>query len=542
MPVSLPLGRLPLIVFCALYLLAGLVGHDPWKVDDAVHLGVAYEFANGGDWLSPRIAKDAWLVMPPLFHWLAALLGQMFSFALDFHNGARLATATCGALLFIGLSKTAKHLHGETAALGAPLLAMGTAGLLVPIHEAQPLIALLAAQAFMHLGLARLSQSPAQERLQTAAIIALSTTTGLLAVGSLALIPLVGLPLVGLPLLALLHPRWQRASIFSILLPALLAGLALAALWPLALYHQNPELLASFWKIELAKITPPGWTSETLQDHLELLGWSPWPLLPIALWAVWANRKQLGTAPFLLPLAGALLALAQVFLLAEPRPLNHLLLIVPLVLLASAGVDKLRRGAANAFDWFGMMTFSLIAALIWLGGIAMMTGGPVRVARNFTKSEPGFVGELSTPALLAAGTLTALWLYSLFRLPKSPWRSATHWAAGMILMWGLLAALWMPWMDYGKTYRPMALSLKKALADYQGCVTARNLGDAQKASLRYFAGLAPQAHGTPSRSCDLLLVQGSARNENVPAGWRKIWEGNRAGDKGEKFRLYRFNN
>ena len=535
MPVSLPLGRLPLIVFCALYLLAGLVGHDPWKVDDAVHLGVAYEFATGGDWLSPRIANDAWLVMPPLFHWLAALLGQMFSFALDFHNSARLATAACGAILFIGLSKTAKRLHGETAALGAPLLAMGTVGLLVPIHEAQPLIALLAAQAFMHLGLARLSQTPEQGRLKTAAIIALAAAAGLLAVGSLALIPLVGLPL-----LALLYPRWRRASIAT-LLPALLIGLALAALWPLALYHQDPELLTSFWKIELAKITPPSWTGETLQDHFELLGWSPWPLLPIALWAIWVNRRQLGTAPFFLPLVGALLALVQIFLLAEPRPLNHLLLIVPLVLLASAGVDKLRRGATNAFDWFGMMTFSLIAALIWLGGVSMMTGEPVRVARNFTKSEPGFVGELSIPALLAAGTLTALWLYSLFRLPKSPWRSATHWAAGMALMWGLLASLWMPWMDYGKTYRPVALSLGKVLANNPGCVTARNLGDAQKASLRYFAGLTPQAHGTPARSCDLLLVLGSTRNENAPTGWRKIWEGNRAGDKSEKFRLYRVN-
>ncbi|HEY3431981.1 MAG TPA: hypothetical protein VGK09_05485 [Rhodocyclaceae bacterium] len=535
MPIALPLSPRPLIVFCTLYLLAGLVGHDPWKVDDAVHLGVAYEFAKEGDWLNPRIANDAWLGMPPLFHWLAALLGKGLSPLLAFHNAARLATALCGALLFYGLSRTAQRLHGPTAALGAPLLAMGTVGLLVPIHEAQPLIALLAAQSFLHLGLARLIAGSRKDLFLGSLIASLSIALGLLSVGALAIIPLAVLPL-----LALLHPAWRGKNTAAVLL-ALLFGLGLASLWPLTLANTTPELLPTFWKIELAKLTPPTWSADTLQNHMELLGWAPWPLLPIALWALWAYRRQLTTPAFFLPLVGTLLAFVQIFLLAEPRPLNHLLLIVPLVLLASAGVEKLRRGAANAFDWFGMMTFTLLAGLVWLGGWSMMTGEPARVAKNFTKSEPGFVGELSLPALIAALLLSGIWLWSLFRLPKSPWRSATHWAAGLTLMWGLLATLWMPWMDYGKTYRPVALSLRKALAGNDGCVTARNLGDAQKASLRYFMDLAPRAYSSKHQECDLLLIQGSPRSENTQPGWRKVWEGNRAGDKGEKLRLYRRN-
>lgn len=167
----------------------------------------------------------------------------------------------------------------------------------------------------------------------------------------------------------------------------------------------------------------------------------------------------------------------------------------------------------------------------------MMTGVPERVARNFTKAEPGFTGEISWGALAIAVALTLVWLWSIVKLPKASWRAPAHWAGGIVLMWGLLAALWMPWLDYGKTYRPIASSLQNTLKDAPSCVASRNLGDAQKASLRYFIGLAPD-NRNQSR-CDWLLVQGTARKEVTPGGWRKVWEGNRPGDKSERLRLYR---
>ncbi|HEX5393950.1 MAG TPA: hypothetical protein VFW68_11730 [Rhodocyclaceae bacterium] len=526
---SLPLSIWPLGLLCAVYLLAGLLGHDPWKVDDAVHLGVAYEFAYHGDWLSPRIVGDAWLSMPPLFHWVAALFGRAFDFALAFPDGARLATALFGALLFLGLGLACRRLHGRDAALGAPLLALGTAGLLIPIHEAQPLIALLAAQAFLHYGLARMDG----EALKGGLIAGIAMAVGLLSVGSLAVIPMV-LP----PLAALLHTAWRRRAGLGALL-ALVLGLALATLWPILLAWHEPEQFSLFLIIEKAKLTPLPWSAANFQDHLELMAWASWPVLPLALWATWKHRHNLRSSALFIPLIGTLLALVQVFALAEPRPLNHLLLVVPLTLLAAAGAEKLRRGAANAFDWFGMMTFTMIAGLIWLGGIAIMTGEPVRVARNFTKPEPGFVGEWSWLAVIAATVLTLLWLWSLWRLPKSPWRSSTHWAAGLTLMWSLLAFMWMPWLDYGKTYRPVADGIAQAMGDSNECVLARNLGDSQKASFRYFTGFAPLPYTSRNKECAWLLIQGQASNEYAPGGWRKVWEGGRPGDKNEKFRLYR---
>lgn len=522
----LPPSGWPLLLLCGVFLLSGLVGHDPWKLDDATHLGVAYEFAVHGDWLRPRIGHDPWFATPPLYHWLAALLGRLGSGWLAFADAARLATALCAALLLWGIGRAARALQDEAdSRWGAPLLLLGTLGLLTPIHDAQPAILLLAAQALFILGLLRLPAA----RAPAALVLALGLAAALLSAGTLALCLM-------LPLAAtcLFLPAWRSRACLPFLFLGLVAGLVLAAFWPLLLARQAPDLLPLLWKAEQLRLTPR-LNGDAALDHLELLGWASWPLLPLAGWSLWVNRRQLATPGLLLPLVGTGAALVSAVLWEAPRPLQHLPIYVPLTLLAVSGIARLRRGAANAFDWFGMMTFTLVGGLIWLGGISMVTGEPARVARNFLKAEPGFVGQFRLLPLLAAAALTGLWLWSLLRLPRSPWRSVTHWVAGMTLTWGLLACLWMPWIDYGKTYRPVALSLARALDGSTECVGARNLGDGQKASLRYFIGLAP----SQKPDCPWLLTQSTERKEAAPEGWRLVWTGHRPGDKLEKLRLYR---
>jgi hypothetical protein len=89
------------------------------------------------------------------------------------------------------------------------------------------------------------------------------------------------------------------------------------------------------------------------------------------------------------------LLLVSICLGARSAP--ALLLLPPLVLLAVPGVDSLRRGAANAFDWFGMITFSLLPCSPGLAG-ARWFGWPERLARQAVRLEPGFVGHFSLPA------------------------------------------------------------------------------------------------------------------------------------------------
>ena len=118
----------------------------------------------------------------------------------------------------------------------------------------------------------------------------------------------------------------------------------------------------------------------------------------------------------------------------------------------------------------------------------------------------------------------------------------TPWAAGITVIWGLIAILFIGWLDAGKSYRSMIVSMKQAMPAQYRCVSSRNLGEPQRAMLHYIAGIITYREEVPDRhrDCGLMLVQGVPQEEDVPLGpWQKIWEGSRPGDdRDERFRLY----
>ena len=504
------------IVLCAVYLLAGVIGHDPWKSEDAIHLGIAQSLLTGGDWLTPTLAGEAWPDAEPLYHWLAMATASISTAFLPFHDGARLASALFGGLFLVMLAGAARRLYGKEAGWGAPLLAIGTLGLLVPIHEAQPAAAILATMGILYLGAAMIAERP----IAGAVVMGSGLGASFLAGGANAVLPLLPLLLVPLG-----QRRWQAFAV------ALTVTSLIIAAWPLLLSWQHPDFLNAWWAAEKSLIAPRGGFSS---NHAEWIGWFAWPVLFIAPWALWRGRHQLSAPPIAVPLLGLVAAMAW-FLTHEAKNQASLPLLPPLILLAAAAVANLRRGAANAWDWFGMMTLSLFAVLIWLGSIAMQTGWPPKIARNFAKLEPGFVAEFSLVAMLAALLATAAWILVLWKLPRSPWRVASRWAAGVTVVWVLVTALWMPWIDYGKTYRPVIASLRQALPNDPGCIGQREVGAPQRAALDYFGGLRTQR---TSRNCSWLIVQGGPR-EITQEGWTKAWEGHRPGDRNEWLRLYR---
>ena len=519
-----PLARYGAWLLCVVWLVSGTVGHDPWKTDDALHLGAAFGMA-GGDWLVPRIAGDPWLVTPPLYHWVAAACGKALGWLLPWHDAARLASALFGALLLLALSRTAERLHGASAALAAPLLAIGTLGLLVPLHEAQPAVAGIAGFALSLRGLALWRQRAAAG----GALFGAGLATSFLASGlnGVALGVITGL-------LLLLHPAWRARGSLLAWPAATVVTLGLSLPWPMLLWQKSPILFGIWWQAELASFTPPGGFS---RDHLELLAWAAWPVLPLALWSLWLERRRPLTAETFLPLVATLAGLIT-FAIDAPKPTALLPALVPLTLLGAACAGRLRRGAASAFDWFGMMTFTLAAALIWLGGIAMFTGEPARVAKNFSKPAPGFVADPSPLAILLAIAVSVAWLAVMLRTPRTPWRAAARWSVGLTTMWVLLTLLWLPWIDYGKTYRSVSADFRQQLGRNPGCIARRGLGLAQRASLDYFDGIRTTG-GAGARDCRYLIVQTTPRAEQQIDGWVLLRDAARPGDKGERLRLYR---
>jgi hypothetical protein len=98
--------------------------------------------------------------------------------------------------------------------------------------------------------------------------------------------------------------------------------------------------------------------------------------------------------------------------------------------------------------------------------------------------------------------------------------------------------LWLPWIDYGKSYRSVSADFRQALGSHPGCIARRGLGLAQRASLDYFNDIRTVG-GNRARDCRYLIMQTAPRAGNDPPGWTLIRETSRPGDKGERLRLYR---
>ena len=531
--ISLPPGGWVLTILLVIYIFTGLIGHDPWKHDDAIAIGIAHDIAQHGNWLILQLAgrpyPDA-----PLYYWLAAVMGKAFSWLLPFHDAARMTSGifTLLALQFILLA--ARELHGREHAAAAPLILAGSIGFLFHAHEAQPMLVALTAHTAAYWALALLPRLPR---------LASSVFGTALAVGFLAngLLPL--LTLVPATVIAICLSEKRRADTIW-----LIAGLAAAALpcgiWLASVYLASPEYFASFFQAEIAALTRPVAPATNLLRFANLLLWYAWPALPLAGWALWSKRRVLRTRALAHPALSFFIVLTMLATFVAMRSAIALLLLPPLVLLAVPGVTSLRRGAANAFDWFGMVTFTFFAGIAWIGWSALTFGWPERLARQALKLEPGFVGSFSAPAVIFALAFTGLWFWMIITSPRSPMRGIMHWMSGLTLFWLLIASLWMPWIDYGKTFRGVSASLREALPKKPDCIAGANLPLSFLASLDYFENIRtiPQKSESAAR-CSWLLVQGNVRDPAAlsEAGWRKAWEGNRPTDRraSDKYHLYR---
>ena len=242
-----------------------------------------------------------------------------------------------------------------------------------------------------------------------------------------------------------------------------------------------------------------------------------------------------------MPFVAFLLTLVVISLSYQDREVPAIMLLPPLALLGTPGMLNLRRGAAQALDWLGRTCFTAFILFVWLGWSAMVFGWPEGLAKRAVELEPGFVGVFSLPWMVLALVVTVFWFWLMATSQRSPYRSLAHWTAGLTTFWLLLASLWLPWIDYGNSYRGVATQLAGQLKRAPGCVAEKGLGDTQRASFAYFAGikLLP-AHKPLAVSCHWLLVQG--RSDDVPEieeGWKPVWEGHRQKPRKEMFFLYR---
>ena len=537
--INLPPKPAALAVLAALFLVPGLAAHDLWKTQDAIGLGIVHAMAVSHDIVVPRIAGLVWLYDQPLYHWFALAFGLLLGWAIEFHAAARLASGAFVALAFWLIYVAGREWSAEEqrrlASSAALLTLLGCLGLLVHAHEALPELASLAAMCGALAALPYAIEKPKR------AGLAFGVALGLAFLSATWIAPLS----LAIAVLAAHFgcPEWRMRRTAPFLLAALAAAMVIGALWPLALRLRSVELFDAWRAILFAREGTPG---GNLRHFIATASWFTWPAWPLALWSAWSLRRRWREARLFVPALAAALMIVLHVVWGPPQDENLIPLLAPLALLAAHGMYTLRRGAFAALDWFGVLAFAVFAGFVWVAYIAMLTGVPGPISRNFERMAPGFVMHFQPLALIFAVALAVAWLYVVFYTSFSPMRSVARWACGVVLLWGTFAMLWMPWVDYQKSYREVAVAIKAKIPPGTRCIADRALGVSQAAALDDSGGIRTQSFD-PLRpaACPVVLVQGVPDNESdaPPAvsgrRWVKIADVGRPGDRAERYRLYR---
>ncbi len=525
------------MLFCAAYVLPGLFGRDPWRGADLNAFGQMLALAEGrAPWLSPALGgvpTDAAL----LPHWIGALGIVVGSPWLDATVAARLPFALLLALTLAAVWYATFHLaRGDAAqplpfafggeadtvdyaraiADGALLAVIATLGLLQLGHETTPELAQLAAVASLQWALAAAPHRARGARLGV--MLALPALAG------------SGAPAMALAMgLGALAVTWRDRDVAARSLAPWLAGaMLLAALvaWPVHSWA---------WRLAPQAIDP--------RQLGKLWLWFLWPAWALAGWTLWRWRGHLGHRHLAVPLVSVAVALGSSIGMGGSD--RALMLGLPgIAVLAAFALPTLRRSAAAAIDWFSVFFFSACGLAIWVIYLSLQTGLPAKPAANVARLAPGFESPFSVPELLfgALGTLAWLWLvrWRTSRHRAALWKSLVLPAGGVALCWLLLMTLWLPLLDYARSYRPLIDRVARALPP-GACVAAPEASPSLVAALEFHARRRVDASiGAAHGPCDwMVLVSRGTSKPLPPQGWQEVAAERRPTERNELTLVYR---
>ncbi len=515
------LPRLALLLFCMAYVLPGFIGREPWKSDDMTAFGYMLALARGTtDWLNPLLVG-----LPPdmdglLTYWLGAWALKLApawispDFAARIPFGLLLAltlTATWYAVYYLARSPRAQPVafafggeaqpadYARAMADGALLALIACLGLAQLSHETS---AYLTQLCFTTLSFYAVAAAP--YRTVTPALGLLAGMAGLVLSGAPSMAVLFG---AGSLLLCLLDQdpdeaaqarsaRWAWCIAFMTVLAAVLA--LLLDLWR--------------WRIALPQGDWKEWRSLG-----RLLLWFTWPAWPLALWTLWRWRKQWLSRNLsrhlTLPLWFVAVTVSAT-LLTHPADRALLLGLPALATLAAFALPTLSRSVAALIDWFTLLFFTGSAIIIWVVWIAMQTGFPRQPAANVAKLVPGFEPSFSPTAFAAALTATLVWAWLVKwragRHRAAIWKSLVLPAGGAALCWLLLMSLWLPLLDFARSYAPLAQRVS-SIVNQPECVEVYGLSRGQIAAFQYHARLHLKPAAVQAQ-CPWLLVDVDARS------------------------------
>lgn len=518
-----------LILLCAVWLLMGLIGHEPWKPLESNAISTIKSILDDGNLLTPTPASDNVLSNPPLYYLSAALSVKALSNLLPLHDSARIATGLWMLLTLVMIGMTGRELWGKGFGRQTSFIFISSIGLVISAHTITPEVAALTgvAASFYALALAR------RRPYRASVLLGLGMGIGFLSTGLLP-ISMVLLTCAALPML---FKHWRTDSFVKVVGIAIVIASLIILPWILICMNAEQALLHTWWLNSLATL------HQSFHLYfLNLLLWYAWPSLPLAVWGLWRYRARLlNQAKFQLCIVFFIVAYITIGFFGESRDIYAMPLLIPLTALAGGSIETLKRGAAGAINWFGLILFGFMGFLIWLGWGAMMSGNPAKLKERLIFLSGLTQLNFNMLAFAAASAITIIWLFTALRAQHSNRAAATNWAIGMTFVWTLLMTLWLPMIDSARSYRDVFTGLKNNLPSEYSCVASDSIGDSQRELLHYYVNIKTYASFTEeSKNCDLYLIQDDKNPKEIALGenWHQIWSGKRVSERKESFRLF----
>lgn len=490
------LPRWVLLMFCLAYVLPGFVGRTPWKADDMEAFGFMLHLAQtfGPEtvsWLKPTLLGQVDPHAALLPYWIGAWSIQILPAAIPIDLAARIPFM---GLLALTLAATWYGVYALARTPAAQPVTFAFGGEARPADYARAiadggLLALLAC-----LGLARLSHEAtpalAQLSFSTLLFFALANLprkrTGAWVSSAIAI---VGMALSGAPALAMiLGVGGAIVMALDTGKPSALRARSVDVAWVLLICLATAALVSALglwrWRVAYSHIFE-------IKSMTRLLLWFTWPAWPLAIWTLWRWRFQLQhlTAnPHLsLPLWFVAVAICTTWFSGLSD--RALLLSLPaMATLAAFALPTLRRSVSAFVDWFTLVFFSVGALIIWVVWTSLQTGIPAQPAINVARLAPGFTHVFSGAALVFALMASLVWAslvkWRAGRHRAAIWKSMALPAGGAILCWLLVMTLWLPLLNFARSYEPLVLKVRDMLGTPE-CVHYHGLTRAQGAAFEF---------------------------------------------------------
>lgn len=556
--------RLPrwiLWTLCLAYVLPGFMGRTPWKADDMEAFGFMLNLAQswGSEsvaWLKPTLLGQTDNAAALLPYWLGAWAIQMAPKGMPMDTAAHLPFI---ALLGLTLAATWYAVYALARTPAAQPVTFAFGGEAKPADYARAiadggLLALLAC-----LGLARLSHeaTPALAQLSFSALLFFalaSLARKRMAALLCAAIAIFGLALSGAPALAMiLGAGGAIVMALDTGQPQSLRVRKVDVAWVLIICLATAAITSALglwrWRIASSHLFE-------IKAMTRLLLWFTWPAWPLALWTLWRWRYQLKSVsanPHLsLPLWFLSVAIATTWVSGLSD--RALLISLPaLATLAAFALPTLKRSVSAFIDWFTLLFFSVGALIIWTVWLSMQTGFPAQPAINVARLAPGFVLEFSMTAFIIASLATLAWAslvkWRAGRHRSALWKSMVLPASGAILCWLLVMTLWLPLLDFGRSYAPLVNKVRSMMGATD-CVHYFGLTKAQGAAFQFHGQLklipiATRADkaSTVASHCAWLVVDTQAlalfHKEVDASAWTQHATVRRPSDNNEDIVLFR---